>query len=77
MPKYKKNKKLHGRVKWFDVTKGVGFIETDDGLEVFVHYSALPIKNGKFIVLKPNQEVEFDILDDKDVPKAVNIKIIN
>ncbi len=76
MPKHKKIKRLRGRVKWFDPTKGIGFITTDDGLNVFVHYSSLPVRDGKFIPLEENQTVSFDIMEGIQGPQAVNIEFL-
>ncbi len=76
MPKQKKIKRLKGRVKWFDPTKGIGFITTDDGLNVFVHYSSLPVSDGKFVPLEENQPVSFDIMEGIQGPQAVNIEFL-
>ena len=76
MPKHKKTKRLQGKVKWFDPSKGIGFITTDDGLNIFVHYSSLPIRNGRFVPLSPNQEVSFEISEGFNGPQAVNIEIL-
>ena len=50
-----------GRVKWFNDTKGYGFIEIEGGSDVFVHYTA--IEEEGFRSLTENQSVEFDIVD--------------
>ncbi len=48
-----------GKVKWFDERKGFGFIETDGGGDVFVHYKS--IQSGGFKTLQEGQRVSFDI----------------
>jgi CspA family cold shock protein len=61
-----------GTVKWFNESKGYGFIEKDEGGDVFVHYSA--IQGEGFKVLHENQRVSFDIEDGKKGPAAANVK---
>lgn len=51
------NEKLQGTVKWFNTTKGFGFISAPDGRDVFVHYS--DIQNDGFRNLSEGQSVEF------------------
>lgn len=53
--------RVNGRVKWFNDMKGYGFIERDEGPDVFVHFSA--IQSEGFRTLKPNDQVEFDVQD--------------
>ena len=50
-----------GRVKWFNPQKGYGFIEVDEGRDVFVHYSAINMPGFK--TLEEGQPVQFDLLD--------------
>mgnify|MGYP006288904047 FL=1 len=50
-----------GKVKWFDSKKGYGFIEREDGDDVFVHFSA--IDGDGFKDLEEGQEVEFDVVE--------------
>jgi CspA family cold shock protein len=63
-----------GRVKWFNEKKGFGFIESDEGGDVFVHYSA--IQNPGFRTLAENQRVSFDVEQGKKGPAATNVKIL-
>lgn len=60
-----------GRVKWFHDSKGYGFIETESGGEVFVHYSA--ITNEGYKTLAEGQEVEFELQDGDKGPRALNV----
>ena len=58
------SKGLHmpeGTVKWFNASKGYGFIEYEDGPDVFVHYSA--IQDSGYRTLEDGQNVEFEIVD--------------
>ncbi|NMB12258.1 MAG: cold shock domain-containing protein [Firmicutes bacterium] len=60
-----------GRVKWFNAEKGYGFIEREDGGDVFVHFSA--IQEQGFKALDEGQEVEFDIVEGERGPQAANV----
>ncbi|MCX7887554.1 MAG: cold-shock protein [Verrucomicrobiae bacterium] len=60
-----------GVVKWFNEKKGYGFIQRDDGPDVFVHYSA--IKGEGFKTLTEGQLVEFDLIEDAKGAKAQNV----
>ncbi|ACL70396.1 cold-shock protein [Halothermothrix orenii] len=60
-----------GKVKWFDPKKGYGFIERDEGDDVFVHFSA--IKEEGFKTLEEGQEVEFEIVESERGPQAANV----
>lgn len=63
--------KMTGRVKWFSDAKGFGFIERDDGDDVFVHHSS--IEGHGFRTLAEGEEVEFEILDEPKGPKAQSV----
>ena len=52
---------MQGRVKWFNAEKGFGFIEREDGDDVFVHFSA--IQQDGYKSLEEGQQVEFDIVE--------------
>ena len=60
-----------GKVKWFSDSKGYGFIEREDGEDVFVHFSAL--EGEGFKSLSEGQAVEFDVLDGPKGPQAANV----
>jgi len=60
-----------GKVKWFNEIKGYGFITTEEGTDVFVHYSA--IEGDGFRTLNENDDVEFEITEGPKGPQAVNV----
>jgi len=62
---------MQGKVKWFSAEKGYGFIEREDGGDVFVHFSA--IQEDGYKSLSEGQEVEFDIVEGPRGPQAANV----
>lgn len=60
-----------GKVKWFNDAKGYGFITTDEGKDVFVHYSE--IQGEGFKTLEQGQSVTFDITESERGPQAANV----
>ncbi|WP_114344122.1 cold-shock protein [Gottfriedia acidiceleris] len=62
----------HGKVKWFNAEKGFGFIERDNGGEVFVHFSA--IKSEGFKSLDEGQAVTFEVENGQRGPQATNVQ---
>ena len=65
-----------GTVKWFNASKGFGFIElSDGGADVFAHFSEIEMEGYK--TLKEGQEVEFDLEDGEKGPKAARIRDVS
>ncbi len=60
-----------GTVKWFNESKGFGFITKEDGGDVFVHYS--DIQTNGFKTLAEGQQVNFEVVDGPKGPKATNV----
>ena len=63
-----------GKVKWFDSKKGYGFILTEEGREVFVHYTGI-VADG-FRALTEGQNVEFEIGSNEKGVQAVNVTVV-
>ena len=63
---------LEGTVKWFNESKGFGFIEQEDGKDVFVHYSAINSEGYK--TLGEGDKVSFEIVDGPKGPAAANVQ---
>ena len=61
-----------GKIKWFNPTKGYGFIEQEGSKDVFLHVSAL--EEAGISTLKEGEEIEFEIGENKGKENAVNIK---
>jgi len=61
-----------GKIKWFNPTKGYGFIEQEGSKDVFLHVSAL--EEAGISTLKEGEEIEFDIGENKGKENAINVK---
>ena len=62
---------MTGKVKWFNAEKGYGFIEREDGGDVFVHFSA--IQGEGFKTLEEGRAVEFDVVEGNRGEQAANV----
>ena len=63
-----------GKVKWFNESKGFGFIEQDNGKDVFVHFSA--IQGSGFKTLAEGQRVSFEVTQGQKGPQAENVTVL-
>lgn len=63
---------MTGKVKWFNAAKGYGFITGDDGVEVFVHFSAIQVDGYK--TLDEGQAVEYEVNDGEKGLQAYDVK---
>ncbi len=66
---------LTGVVKWFNDAKGYGFIATDEGKDLFVHYSAIVMEGRK--TLKEGQRVEFEVAEGPKGPQAAKVQTLS
>lgn len=64
-----------GKVKWFNNSKGYGFIEQEGGNDVFVHFSA--ILGTGYKSLEEGQQVEFEITQGPKGPQAANVRVVS
>jgi CspA family cold shock protein len=62
----------NGKVKWFNEKKGYGFIEQENGKDVFVHYDAINMEGFK--TLKEGEAVTFDVVEGPKGPQAANVQ---
>ncbi len=63
-----------GTVKWFNDTKGFGFIQSDDGQDVFVHQSE--IQSDGYRSLSEGARVQFELTQGEKGPKALQVKLL-
>ncbi len=62
---------MKGTVKWFNATKGYGFITSEEGNDVFVHFSAIQMDGFK--TLEENDTVSFEVTEGEKGPQAANV----
>lgn len=65
---------MTGVVKWFNDAKGYGFIQTEQGNDVFVHFSA--ISGSGYRTLREGQQVEFEVVTERGRERAANVVIL-
>lgn len=63
-----------GKVKWFNAEKGYGFIKTEEGKDIFVHYSS--IQADGYRTLEENQTVTFDVVESDRGQQASNVVVV-
>ena len=63
-----------GKVKWFNSEKGYGFIESEDGKDVFVHFSAITMEGYK--ALEEGQTVQFEVIEGEKGAQAANVSTV-
>ena len=68
-------KLVKGTVKWFNSRKGFGFINSEEGSDVFVHFSALSGDDDEYKTLNENDEVEFETTQGEKGPQASNVVV--
>ena len=68
------SEKQQGTVKWFNSSKGYGFIEREDGEDLFVHYNSI-ISDG-YRTLEEGQRVEFTVIDGQKGPQALDVVVL-
>ena len=67
-----------GRVKWFNASKGFGFIAPENGKkDVFVHYTGIAGPDDRYRELKEGQVVQFNVVAGKKGPQAVDVEVVS
>ncbi len=67
---------MKGSVKWFDSRRGYGFITTEEGNEIFVHFSAIVAQENEFKVLYEGDAVEFEVVEGDKGPQANTVNVL-
>ena len=65
--------RVTGKVKWFNDSKGYGFIEQPGSSDIFVHYSAIEGEGNEYRTLTEGQEVEFEVVQGPKGPQAEKV----
>ena len=68
-------KLVKGTVKWFNSRKGYGFINSEEGTDIFVHYTALKGRDEEYKTLNENDKVEFEIVEGQKGPQASEVVV--
>ena len=68
--------KIKGTVKWFNSQKGYGFLTSEDGIDIFVHYSGI-VTDKKFKNLVEGENVEFSVIDAEKGKQAVDVVVVD
>lgn len=68
------SERVRGSVKWFDGSKGFGFLEREGEADVFVHFRG--IRDDGYRTLKDGQQVEFEVIDTPKGPQANDVSIV-
>lgn len=66
-----------GTVKWFNNDKGYGFIQREEGADVFVHFRAITVQGGGYRTLKEGQLVEFTVTQGQKGPQAESVTLLD
>ncbi len=65
-----------GKVKWYDSTKGFGFIQPDSGEDLFVHYTGIVTNGYEKAQLLTDQRVKFEVVEGRRGLQAVNVEVL-
>ena len=66
---------VNGTVKWFNSRKGFGFVESEEGGDVFVHFSGIKAEGDEFKTLNEGDKVTFDVTEGQKGPQANNVVV--